>query len=71
MEPLKPTFTQGRYKKADFIILLIKSLGLHCEVSVNFDDVLPGSYYYEYVGIAKELGITSGVGGNMFKPLEK
>ena len=66
------TFTPGEdIKRADFIILLIKSLGLHCEVSVNFDDVLPGSYYYEYVGIAKELGITSGVGGNMFKPLEK
>ncbi|HHX18562.1 MAG TPA: cellulosome anchor protein [Clostridium sp.] len=66
------TFTPGEdIKRADFIILLIKSLGLYSEAVSNFDDVLPGSYYYEYVGIAKELGITSGVGDNMFKPLEK
>ncbi|HQD27731.1 S-layer homology domain-containing protein [Acetivibrio saccincola] len=66
------TFAPGEdIKRADFIILLIKSLGLYCEFESNFSDVSPESYYYEYVGMAKELGITSGVGNNMFKPLEK
>lgn len=66
------TFTPGEdIKRADFIILLIKSLGLYCEFESNFSDVSPGSYYYDYVGMARELGIASGVGDNMFKPLEK
>lgn len=66
------TFTPGEdITRADFIILLVKSLGLYSEIESNFNDVPSESYYFEYVGIAKQLGITSGVGNNMFKPLEK
>lgn len=66
------TFAPGEdITRADYIILLVKSLGLYSEIESNFSDVLSGSYYFEYVGIAKELGITSGVGNNIFKPSEK
>ncbi|MDQ2085000.1 S-layer homology domain-containing protein [Herbivorax sp. ANBcel31] len=68
----KTTFTPGNdITRADFMILLIKALDLYSEFESNFSDVSSESYYYEYVGMAKELGITSGVGNNMFNPLEK
>jgi len=63
------TFTpQADITRADFMILLVKALGLTAEVTSNFDDVSEKDYYYEYVGIAKELGITTGVGNNKFNP---
>ena len=34
----------------------------------NFADVEPGTYYYETIGIAKKLGLASGVGDNRFNP---
>lgn len=54
--------------RADFLVLLVKTLGLTAKVQSNFDDVEKNAYYYEAVGIAKKLGITSGVGGNKFNP---
>jgi len=66
------TFTpQADITRADFMILLVKALGLTAEVTSNFDDVSEKDYYYEYVGIAKELGITTGVGNNKFNPKAK
>ena len=42
------TFAPGEdIKRADFIILWVKSLGLYCEFESNFSDVSPESYYYE------------------------
>jgi hypothetical protein len=54
--------------RADYLVLLIKTLGLTADFEDNFDDVQPGAYYYEAVGIAKKLGITGGIGNNRFNP---
>lgn len=56
--------------RADYLVLLVKTLGLTAEFDSNFDDVAPGAYYYEAVGIAKELGIAAGGGNNRFNPKE-
>lgn len=55
-------------KRADFILLLVKTLGLSAKVDSNFSDVNPSTYYAEAVAIAKKLGITNGVGNNKFTP---
>ena len=54
--------------RGDFMVLLVKALGLNAKTEGNFDDVAEGSYYYNAVAIAKELGITTGVGDNKFDP---
>ncbi|WP_173112324.1 polysaccharide lyase family 8 super-sandwich domain-containing protein [Paenibacillus qinlingensis] len=54
--------------RADFLLLLVKSLGLTANTDVNFEDVNKASYYYEAVAIAKKLGITQGSGANQFSP---
>ncbi|PKM78554.1 MAG: hypothetical protein CVU90_02110 [Firmicutes bacterium HGW-Firmicutes-15] len=56
--------------RADYLVLLVKTLGLTAHFENNFDDIKPGSYYYDEVGITKKLGITSGLGNNKFKPAE-
>jgi uncharacterized repeat protein (TIGR02543 family) len=55
-------------KRADFVLLLVNALGLSAKVDDNFSDVKSTDYYYEAVGIAKKLGITSGSGANKFNP---
>ncbi len=57
--------------RADFAALLVRTLGLTAEVNSNFDDVTIEDYFYKEVGIAKELGITNGVGNNKFAPREE
>jgi hypothetical protein len=54
--------------RADFMVLLVKALGLDAKADDNFDDIAEGSYYYNAVAIAKKLGITTGVGDNKFNP---
>ncbi len=56
--------------RADYLVLLLKTLGLAAEFDGNFADVEPGTYYYEAVGIAKKLGIAAGSGNNRFNPKE-
>lgn len=58
----------SKIKRADFICLLVRTLGLNATVTSNFDDVSTDEYYYNEVGIARELGITKGVGGNKISP---
>jgi len=36
----------------------------------NFEDIDKNAYYYNEVGIVKELGITKGIGNNRFNPTE-
>ncbi|WP_105619455.1 S-layer homology domain-containing protein [Vallitalea okinawensis] len=55
-------------KRADFICLLVSALELDADVNDNFSDVKQSDYYYRAVGIAKKLGITSGIGDNKFNP---
>ena len=65
------TFKPGEnISRADFMVLLIKTLGLtHTpEINNNFTDISPNAYYYESIETAKALGITSGVGDNQFNP---
>ena len=65
------TFSPGlNITRADFMVLLIKTLGLTAGFTENFDDVKPDAYYYNLVGIAKKLGIAAGSGNNLFKPTE-
>lgn len=59
---------QRNITRADFMVLLVKTLWLTAEIDSNYIDVKPTDYYYEAVGIAKKLGITSGTGGNCFSP---
>lgn len=55
-------------KRADFMLLLVRMLNLEADVKDNFADVSEDKYYYEGVGIAKALGLTTGVGDNKFNP---
>jgi hypothetical protein len=59
---------QSNIKRADFILLLVRALGLSATVTDSFDDVKSDAYYHEAVGIAKRLGIARGVGENRFRP---
>ena len=63
------TFTPGKnITRADFITLLVKALDLKADFETNFEDVNSATYYYQAVGIAKQLGIASGTGGGKFNP---
>jgi beta-xylosidase len=63
------TYTPGKnITRADFITLLIKALGLKADFNSNFGDVTSDAYYYQAVGIAKQLGITSGTSDGNFNP---
>lgn len=54
--------------RADFLALLVRALALTAEIDSNFSDVKPSYYYYEELGVAKSLGISTGVGNNLFMP---
>ncbi|WP_020620897.1 alpha-N-acetylglucosaminidase TIM-barrel domain-containing protein [Paenibacillus daejeonensis] len=55
-------------KRADFMVLLVRTLQLQAETAANFADVAPEAYYAEEVAVAKALGITQGTGDNRFRP---
>ncbi|NOU98282.1 hypothetical protein GC093_34430 [Paenibacillus sp. LMG 31456] len=57
--------------RADFITLLVRALDMKAEFSSNFNDVSSSDYYYQALGIAKQLGIASGVGDNLFNPKQE
>lgn len=58
----------AKITRADNTVLLLRVLGKTAEFTENFDDVYPGTYYYNEIGAAKALGIASGVGDNCFDP---
>ena len=63
------TFSPGKnITRADFITLLVKALCLKADFKANFEDVKSDTYYYQAVGIAKQLGIASGTGDDKFNP---
>ncbi|WP_026487441.1 glycosyl hydrolase 53 family protein [Caldanaerobius polysaccharolyticus] len=65
------TFSPARkVSRAEYLSMLISALGLTAKVDENFDDVHKTDYYYESVGIAKKLGIVTGVGNKKFDPTE-
>jgi beta-glucosidase len=56
--------------RAEFLYLLVRSLGISTAVDSNFTDVKKDAYYYNEIGAAKKLGITQGSGG-LFHPNDK
>jgi hypothetical protein len=63
------TYNPGaQVTRADFIKLLINTLGLGSDFTTIFEDVSLKDYYYREVGIAKALGIVTGRGNNVFDP---
>ena len=54
--------------RADNTVLLLRILGKTAEFTDNFGDVPKGAYYYNEIGVARALGIASGVGNNLFDP---
>ena len=59
---------EQQVSRADYVVMLIKALGLSAKVESNFTDVQSSDYYYEALGIAKALGISEGSGNNRFDP---
>lgn len=55
-------------KRGDFMLMLMKSLGLDGKADNNFNDVPEDSYYADSIGVAKELQITAGDGRSSFNP---
>lgn len=70
-KPAEPVFSvvgPKEISRADFLVVLVNTLGLKAEFSSNFDDVAEGTFYYEAVGIAKQIGLAAGVGDNKYNP---
>jgi GH35 family endo-1,4-beta-xylanase/chitodextrinase len=58
-------------KRADFLKLLLETLGLTADVSASsFGDVEETDYFYDAVEAAHAIGIASGKGGGLFHPRE-
>ncbi len=55
-------------KRADFLVLLVRALGLQAEGQTTFNDVAESAYYYDAVSYAESLGITKGDGKGSFNP---
>ncbi|MGI2298051.1 DUF4855 domain-containing protein [Paenibacillus sp. GXUN7292] len=63
------TFAPGnRVTRADFLVMLVNTLGLKAEAASSFADVSENDYFYEAVSVARALGIVSGVDANHFAP---
>lgn len=60
---------EANITRADFTMLLVKTLGLAAQVDTNFVDVAASDYYYEAVGVAKKRGIVFGPGEGKFNPM--
>ncbi|CAN7466379.1 S-layer homology domain-containing protein [Paenibacillus sp. LjRoot56] len=54
--------------RADFLVLLMRALGLMGTVGQLFDDIETDAYYAQPVAIARELGIVQGDEMNQFHP---
>ncbi|WP_141692577.1 glycosyl hydrolase 53 family protein [Paenibacillus pectinilyticus] len=54
--------------RADYLVMLVKALGLTANAGPRFQDVAASDYYDEAVGIAKALGLAEGVDAQHFDP---
>ncbi|MCD7776952.1 MAG: S-layer homology domain-containing protein [Clostridiales bacterium] len=54
--------------RADFIIMLLNTLGVSGEAEGSFTDVREDKYYANYVCLAKDLGIAQGYSDGSFEP---
>ncbi|HYE82792.1 MAG TPA: invasin domain 3-containing protein [Clostridia bacterium] len=63
------TFSPGTgITRADYLMMLVRALGLSADFTGNFDDIKYSDYYYRELGTARQLGITTGIGNNRFNP---
>ena len=63
------TFEPGqKMKRADFVLILVRAFNLKADADGNFKDVVPGSYYYDALRVAKKIGLATGTGGDRFDP---
>ncbi len=54
--------------RGDFVMYLVRTLGLRADALESFSDVDPISYYGKEIAVAKALGIINGVGDDAFMP---
>lgn len=54
--------------RADFILMVVRAMGLKAESAPAFTDVAPQDYYYDAVAVAKQLGIVTGSNADHFNP---
>jgi hypothetical protein len=54
--------------RADFALLLVRTMGLEGVKGEAFADVEDGAYYADAVAVLRGLGITAGTGDNQFRP---
>ncbi|MBP1966696.1 S-layer homology domain-containing protein [Paenibacillus aceris] len=62
---------EANVTRADFMMLLTKTFGFTADVKSNFSDVRTTDYFYEAVGVAKQLGLAEGQGDGVFSPTEQ
>lgn len=55
-------------KRGDFVVMLIRALGIENSASANFSDVDSSKYYAKAIATAKAYGIVKGYEDNTFKP---
>lgn len=56
--------------RAEFVKMIVTSLGLTKTTEINFIDVNPDDWFYEYVAIASAYGIANGLPDGSFAPNE-
>ncbi len=54
--------------RAEFLYMLVRTLGVDTKTDSSFSDISSDAYYYRELAVAKKLGITNGTGNNMFAP---
>ena len=60
---------QNNIKRGDFVLMLCRAFGFEKSSDTSFTDVAPGSYWYDAISAAQELGIAKGADGK-FRPAE-
>jgi len=61
---------EGAISRADFLVLLVRTLELQGALGEQFADVAEDAYYGKALRIARALGIVTGSGNNRFMPQE-
>ncbi|MEZ0537435.1 glycosyl hydrolase 53 family protein [Caldicellulosiruptoraceae bacterium PP1] len=54
--------------RSEFVSMLVKAFGFYSNFEGNFVDVDKDNNYYDYIGIAKKIGLINGIGNNKFNP---
>ena len=60
--------TATNSKRGDFVVMLVRALGIDSTSTANFSDVDSSKYYAKAIATAKAYGIVNGYNDNTFKP---